>query len=119
MSKLIIWVAGRFNLHGHKRGKFILSPAHGNIYIFEGKEFAPEEFNAKYAEAMKVGASMSPQVRVVGVGVPADVPPVATITAAHEITAEEAEAVIARLAPGRLKKRTGPKPKEAAALEVA
>lgn len=38
-----------------------------------------------------------------------DCPVVATITAAHEVTLEEAEAVILRLAPNRLKKKTGPK----------
>ncbi len=115
MSRLIIYVSGKPLLHGHKRREFLWSPAH-KCYLYGGKEIEAAEFNAIYEKAMRTNADMNPRVLVTNADASAaPIAPVATI-AAHEITTEEAEAVLARLAPERLKKKTGPKPR---VLEVA
>ena len=120
MSKLIIWVPGRPLINGPRRGKFEWS-AKFECYIYEGRELDAADFNAKYPQAMKSAHESRPQVRVVetvDVAVSAAIKApatIATISVAREITVEEAEDVLQRLAPHRLKQKTGPKPKAAAA----
>lgn len=132
MSKLIIWVEGRPNMNGPKRGSFHWSEAHG-CYIYGGREIPAAEFNAVYDRARVMNPKLTMKVRVVDVGAaqatiaaPIKTPPtvtavanVATITMAREITVEEAEAVMVRLAPERLKKKTGKPPEAKPMMEVA
>ncbi len=128
MSKLIIYVTGKPNLHGHKRREFLWSPAHG-LYLYNGKEIDATEFNAAYEKAMKTNTDMNPRVKVVssiavqpepptsnsgGAGVVENV----TLAEQKEPTAEEAVAILQRLAPELLKKKPGRKPTDVA-LEVA
>lgn len=127
MSRLIIYVTGKPNLHGHKRREFLWSPAH-SLYLYGGKEIEADQFNAAYEKAMKNNADMNPRAKVVAsIGVQAESPTsnsggpaaVTNVTVAHETTVDEALAVLERLAPERLKKKPGRKPNEAVAMEVA
>lgn len=125
---LIIYVTGKPLLHGHRRREFAWSPPHG-VYLYDGKEFAPSEFNEAYERCMRNNSDMNPRVRVVAGSVPAARKPDGPVVAVgvvpapppapRAITLEEAEAVVARLAPERLKKKTGPRPPNMATLEVA
>jgi hypothetical protein len=123
---LIIYITGKPNLHGHKRREFVWSEAHG-LYLYEGKELAADAFNAAYERCMRNNADMNPRVRVVVGSVPAAAPASPVVKVAivpappqpRAITLEEAEATMARLAPERLKKKTGPRPPNMATLEVA
>lgn len=120
-ANLIIYVTGKPLLHGHKRREFLWSPEYG-LYLYGGRQLAPEEFNAAYERCMKNNADMNPRVRVVSqtVSVPDPEEPLLKIEVApRAITLEEAEAVVARLAPERLKKKTGPRPANMATLDVA
>jgi len=112
-AKIIIYLTGKPTLHGLKRREFQWSPAHA-LYLYENRELELSEFNAKYDKAMRTNTDMRVLVKVVGAESPAA--SVATIAAAHEITLDEAEAVVQRLAPERLKKAPGRKPR---ILEVA
>lgn len=118
--KLILWIGGRPQMNGLRRRAFQWVPNYG-CYIYEGKEIDGAEFNAKYEEAQKHGKllGLTPNVKVVSLApsVSAVEPPtpVATITVAREITAEEAEEIMQRLAPERLKGKPGRKPHVAAA----
>lgn len=121
MPTLILYVPGKPLLNGHKQRNFLWSAAHA-CYLYEGAEIEAADFNAKYELAMKTNADLRPRVRVidagnatvaVGEGSPAGPAPVATITVAA------AESVLERLAPHRLKKKTGPKPRAGAMMEVA
>lgn len=111
MTKLIIWVPGKPNLHGYRRRDFAWSEKH-NCFIHDGKEYAPDEFNAVAEKVFRRSEDMHPCVRAFDDGQkaapvrPAPVPaplPVATITA-REITEDDAVATLMRLAPHRLKK---------------
>lgn len=119
-AKLIIWIAGKPLLNGHKQREFIWDASHG-CYIYGGKEIDAADFNDIYEKAVRNNSDMSPRVRVVGISVtvraqpPIETPPPAPITtiSAREITADEAEEVLQRERPDRLKKKTGPKDKTA------
>lgn len=111
MSNLIIYVSGRLNLNGHRIREFKWSEVHKK-HIYLGRELTPEEFNPLFEKAWKNNADLMPRVMVIGAApaLPVTAPaPVATITAAREITADEAEAVLARLRPERLKQKPGRK----------
>ncbi len=111
-AKLIIFVNGRLSINGHKMREFKWNDAHGS-YIYEGAEISAEDFNAKYEKAMRNNADLRPRVKVVsfaGMAVAPVAAPITTISA-REVTVEDAVAVLARLAPDKLKKRTGPKPR--------
>jgi|SRR5882724_3051111 len=112
-AKLIIYVTGKPLMHGYKMREFVWSAPHG-CYLYEGAEIEAYEFNEKYAKAIKTNADLNPKVKVVGDAQFAMPLPIIT-TSYSEMTVEEAEAVMLRLAPERLKKKPGPKP----ALEVA
>jgi hypothetical protein len=126
-TKLIIYVGGKPLLNGHKQREFIWVPAYG-CYLYEGQEIPASEFNVKYEKAMRNNADMNPRVKVVSdspcsvscscapLAITTATPPPYSVTVVptpveRVITAEEAEAVLQRLAPERLKKKTGPKPK--------
>lgn len=120
MTKLIIWVPGKPNLHGYRRRDFAWSEKH-KCFVHDGKEYTPDEFNAVAEKVFRRSEDMHPCVRAFDDGqkaapvrpAPAPAPlPVATITA-REITEEDAVATLMRLAPHRLKKS-----KQAARAEV-
>ena len=129
MAKLIIWVGGKPLINGYKIREFLWSVAH-NCYIYEGREINEADFNAKFEKAHRNNADLHPQVKVVEFS--AEVPKVSvqpvkstesatgtiakTVEFDREITLEEAEEVVARLAPDRLKKRPGRPPR---VMEVA
>ena len=124
MTKLIIWVPGKPNLHGYRRRDFAWSEQH-KCFVHEGKEYTPEEFNAVAEKVFRRSEDMHPCVRALDDGQkaapvrPASVTapaPVATITA-REITEEDAVATLMRLAPHRLKK--GKSAARTEVLEVA
>lgn len=135
--KLIIYINGRPNVHGHKRREFLWNPTH-NCHVYRNTEYTPAEFNAVIEKAMSQNQDMFPMVRVVGFAETVSAPPpidltgrakelesvvaslreqiaspieeapamepIATITAAREITLDEAIAVVSRQAPNFLKK---------------
>jgi hypothetical protein len=123
--KLIIWIPGKPMVHGFKRREYIWSVEHG-CHIYLGREFSPEEFNSVVEKAIRNNMDMHPLVKVMP-GATADaalraqiskleeqlnahpVPeappaPVTTIAQGREISLEEAEAVVFRLAPHKFKK---------------
>jgi hypothetical protein len=112
--KLIIWIPGKPTLHGHKRREFLWSPAH-NCYLYEGSEIEASQFNAKFEKAMKTNSDLNPRVKVIESrgaesAPPISAPPPVACPLTPEEELERAEAVINRIAPERLKKKTGPKP---------
>jgi hypothetical protein len=108
--KLIIFVGGRPTTSGHKIREFVWSPTHG-CYLFGGKEWAASEFNAAYERAVNQNEDMRPRVKVVGIGAESPAPVTPVLIATRPPTVDEAVAVLQRLAPERLKAKTGPKPR--------
>ena len=113
MSKFIVFVRGYPLVNGYKQWHFFWDQELA-VYVYKSKRFGPEEFNDVYAEAMapyqRLG--LKPEVKCIdsdGVAAPA---PITTISVAKEVTLEEAEAVVQRLAPHRLKKKPGPRQEE-------
>lgn len=106
MSRLIIFITGTPNVHGHKRREFLWSPAH-KLYLYEGKEIEDVDFNAKYELAMKRNHDMNPRIQVVATGgAPKIVERVVVKTEVSAppptMTIEDAVDVLARLAPEKL-----------------
>lgn len=127
MSKLIIWVGGRPSLNGYRIREFQWVPAHA-CYVYGGAAINAADFNAAYEKALKTNSDLHPKVRVVEAGDAPQIAPapaetktavlnVATVAVKREPTVEEAEAVMIRLAPERLKKKPGPA--RPAVMEVA
>jgi hypothetical protein len=110
MAKLIIYVTGRPLIHGYKQGPFIWSETL-RTYVYQGKEFSEQEFNAIAEKTIKDYDHLHPAVKVSEFSVtsPPIAPSAATVNG-REITVDQAEAVMLRLAPERLKKKSGPKP---------
>ncbi len=118
MAKLIIYITCKPVLHGFKRREFLWSEVH-KLYLYGGKEISLAEFNAIYEKAMRTNADMRPLVKVLDVTPePAPTIQVSQMAVSRSLTLEDAEAVINRLAPERLKKKTGPKP-HTPVMEVA
>ncbi len=124
MSKLIIWVTGRPSLDGYAKREFKWSELHKK-FIYEGKEIAPAEFNAKWEKAFRNNGDLFPQVWVVDAI--ADAPPTTppkpiappqVPIALNLITVDQAEAVMMKLAPERLKAKPGPKTIKAKIPEI-
>lgn len=107
MSKLIIWVPGKPLLYGYHRSEFKWSEPH-QCYIYQGRVFEEKEFNGAADRALKNYADLFPSVKVVEFSEP-------VVAERHEITVAEAEEVLIRYAPHRLKQKSGPKPAHAAA----
>jgi len=109
--KFIIYLDGNPFVQGYTRFEFKWSQSHG-AYLWEGREIDANEFNAVAKVALTRYANLKwhPMVKIVsGLGeqpLTAVLPP----SVGNEITVSEAEAVMERLAPHRLKKKTGPKP---------
>ena len=117
MSKLIIYVDGKPSMNGYRIREFKWSDTH-KCYIYNGQEFEDDAFNAAYAKSLRTNEDLRVRVRVVALEVPSA--PVQTAVQAqtfnvalppHEVTWQEAEAVLRRVAPHRLKKKTGRPPK--------
>lgn len=110
MTKLIICLSGKPLIHGYKRREFTWSADHG-CYLYKGREFECHEFNEIVDKVMRSNEDMHPSVKVVQLSdKPIALAPIATISA-REITVAEAEEVLFRMAPHRLKGKTGPKPR--------
>lgn len=120
-AKLIIYITGKPALHGFKRREFLWSPDHG-CYLYNGKEVEASEFNAAYDKATKTNSDLKPRVKVVAFSenIPSASQAVLTVSIPHVAVeeagikteselADEAEEVLARIRPERLKKKTGPK----------
>lgn len=112
MSKLIIWVSGRPNLDGFKKREFVWVEKH-RAFIYEGREFDAAEFNAKFDKAWQNNQDLTPRARVVDADLPEPrntPPPYVPSIADEAMSVEQAESVLNRLAPERLKKTPGRKP---------
>lgn len=112
--KLIIYInVGPPNIAGHHKLEFKWSQAHG-CHIYLGRELTPEEFNKHAADAFGpryqdfYRDSFYPGVRIVGM----EVPSAPLGLEPDEVTLDEALEVVERMAPHRLRAKTGPKPKE-------
>ena len=101
MSKFVIWVSGRPNLYGFTRREFIWNEPL-QLFIYKNKVFGEDEFNALVEEALLRYMDDHPRVKVV------EFEPAPPAAADREITVSEAEEVMQRLAPHRLKKKPGP-----------
>jgi len=73
---------------------------HG-CFIYLGRELTDREFNGVIDKALREGEGMFPSVKVVAFSSEA--------AAAPSITAQQAEEILQRFAPERLKKKPGPK----------
>lgn len=112
-AKLIIWIPGTPNIHGYIRRDFKWSPPH-KCYLYLGRELEIEEFNRVVDKAIRENERWHPSVKAIA-AVPQEAPAsISTLSVAREITVEEAEEVMLRLAPGRLKKMPGRKPAQQA-----
>lgn len=112
MAKLIIYVSGKPLVNGYKRREFLWSVEH-SCYIYKGRELDEQEFNQIAEKVMRQNDDMHPLIKVSSlteVGAPSATP--------GEITVSEAEDVLMRLAPHRLKGKTGPRPGNRALEEV-
>lgn len=106
--KFIIYLDGNPHVQGYTRFEFKWSQSHG-AYIWQGREIEASEFNkeAEIALTRYARVNWHPKVKIVS-GIHERVAPIDST--AKEITLAEAEEVMERLAPHRLKKKTGPKP---------
>lgn len=112
MSKIIIYINGNPKVHGFKRREFTWSEPHG-CYLYRSREYELYEFNELYEKAMKTNADMLPRVKVLlSVDAGAQTP------LTDEQMLDQAEAIINRIDPTRLKKKTGPTPQKTQPLEV-
>jgi hypothetical protein len=157
MSKFVIYLSGRPQISGHRRGEFNWSEEH-KCFLYHNEVFDESRMNELVPKAFARYRDDNPLVKCVEVSAPAAdlssaleslkaeiaafVAENSNIKAAaeaaqkqneavvedlrsrlaaapsedldgpapREITVEEAEAVLQRLAPDRLKKKTGPKP---------
>jgi hypothetical protein len=127
MSTLLaIYINGKPRIHGHKRRDFLWSEKDG-IYLYEGKMWKAEEFNEAFLRCEKRNYDMAPLVKVIAVEptapaqpAPAEKPVLAPVVQmppqVREMTVEEAEAVMWKHAPEKMKKRA--LPREIRTLEV-
>lgn len=106
-AKIIITCPGRPAVNGHKRHSFLWNPAYA-CYVFENRVLTTEEYNKIADKVFDKNSHLRPRVKFL----PEDtetLAPITTLTAAREITLDEALEVVGRLAPGRLKTKPGPK----------
>lgn len=103
MAKLIIFVTGKPLLYGHHRGDFKWSELH-QCYTYLGREFEDTEFNQHVERALKTFCEMNPSVKVVQFCAPRE-----KVELVREMTAQEAEDLLRRVAPERLRGKPGPK----------
>lgn len=124
-AKLIICCAGKPALNGHKRRLFVWNPEY-NCFVYENKLFDEQELNTQVEGIFKKNWDLRPMVRVAvlsdGNAAPAQAVPTgdyAALDARYKalqarigvpVTAVEAEEVLLRLAPHRLKAKPGRKP---------
>lgn len=106
MAKLIICCKGNPAVRGYKLYEMLWNDER-RLYVYQGREFDELEFNDVVEKALDRHKEFHPFVKVVSTSGKA-VPQVITVSA-RQITAEEAEAVLKKLAPERLKKKPGPR----------
>lgn len=106
--KFLIYVRGNPLVNGHVRMRFRWVPKY-ELYLWDGKETDVDEFDKVMAEAFKnpLYKIMNPEAKLAPGTFQAP-------AAAVEITVADAEAVMERLAPHRLKRKPGPKVEVAA-----
>jgi hypothetical protein len=111
MAKLIIYVTGRPLINGYKRREFVWSEEH-KLFLYGGKEFTEQEFNAIQDKVLTGNADIYPRVKVSTLSPPEDI---SDVMLPRAISAQEAEEVLEHLAPERLKKKPGHKAFQAVA----
>lgn len=62
--KLLIYIPGRPNVHGHKRREFIWRPEH-NCHVYQGREVEAAEFNQIAEKVFRQNQDLFPLVRIV------------------------------------------------------
>lgn len=119
---LLIYITGKPLIHGYKRREFLWSQAH-NLYLFQGKEWSPKEFNDAWAAAMRRNEDLRPMVKVLTSDTANTSPPAdasGLLLGRRPPTLDEALEVVKREAPEKLKKPAGRPPKAMAeAMAVA
>jgi len=109
MPKLLLYIPGNARSQGFKLYDFLWNVEHA-CFLYEGRPLELAEFNTKYEYCMKRFRHL---LKNISVKVLADPAPAIELDVAlsppREMTAEEAEAVLEKLAPHRLKKKPGPK----------
>src|SRR6478736_9646056 len=108
MPKFIICCPGRINVNGHKRREFLWSPEH-NAYVYQNRVMTLEEYNKVVDRVFDKNSDLRPRVKMIEDGAAPAGAPISTLSAAREITLEEAIEVVRRIAPERLKGKPGPK----------
>lgn len=122
-AKLIICCSGRPALNGHKRRLFQWNPEY-NCFVYENKLFDEAQFNSVIEEVMKKNGDLRPYVKVAVFSDGSTTPPppsgdYAALEAKYKalqarigapLTVDQAEGVLQRLAPHRLKGKPGRKP---------
>ena len=104
--KFLIYLEGNPQIQGYTRFEFKWSQKHG-VYLFNGQETEKKDFNEVAARVFSIPQYrlMFPKVKLLG----------SEEEPTREITVAEAEEVMERLAPHRLKKKPGPKSEPVAA----
>lgn len=117
--RIIAYLTGNPSVQGYKRREFLWMPEH-KCYVHNGRPFTEKEFNQLVPAICKKHRDLYPQFRMLEEP-PAETAAVAPTTAslqidvpapAPEITVEQAEALLLRLAPEKLRK--APRPAAAA-----
>jgi hypothetical protein len=128
--QFIAYLTGNPAIQGYHRRDFKWSPTHG-VYIYQERTFDEKEFNTVMPAIWKKYREQFPQFKIVSSLEPAPVaapeaPPVVAVPAIDvpaavlppaEITIEQAEAALQRLAPEKLRRQPAPRPQVAAAAK--
>lgn len=62
--RAIFCVRGKPNLHGYRIREFVYDPAR-DLYVWQGRELEPDEFNARSREIVEANAEIRPFVLLV------------------------------------------------------
>lgn len=118
MPKLIIYCGGQPSFYAYKRREFMWDNDR-KVYVYKNKVYSDlNEFHADVVKVLAGNTDLRPGVMVlpeVVASLAADeLPPPEVATIAAEVTLDVALEVVQRLAPDRLKKKSGPKAAKAA-----
>lgn len=119
MARFIVTIPGKPLTHGYKQREFKWNEEL-NCFVYEGRTFGEAEFNSTIDRVIKTNSDFHLKVKLVSmseeldVAIPAPPPP-----PPREITLEEALETVRRLAPHRLRAKTGPKEYEITELPIA
>ena len=107
--KFLIFIRGNPIMNGYVRREFRWVPQQ-ELYLWQGREVEAHEFNAVMDTLFKTNralyAKMYPEVRIVA----SSEKELPVPTGPREITVGEAEEVMEKYAPHRLKRKPGPQP---------